>query len=102
MLLGLGDAIQKPANGPHEPQSVPCAKRLQHLKWLPLLCGSRQRGVECICVNNVLLMCLCALRLVVGLQVSVDVPRTAPNVPFFHEPLIQQSLERLLYIWGIR
>lgn len=36
------------------------------------------------------------------LQVSVDVPRTAPNVPFFHEPIIQKSLERLLYIWGIR
>jgi hypothetical protein len=36
------------------------------------------------------------------LQVSVDVPRTAPNVAFFHEPIIQKSLERLLYIWGIR
>ena len=35
-------------------------------------------------------------------QVSVDVPRTAPNVPFFHEPVIQKSLERMLYIWGIR
>lgn len=35
-------------------------------------------------------------------QVSVDVPRTAPNVAFFHEPIIQKSLERLLYIWGIR
>lgn len=35
-------------------------------------------------------------------QVSVDVPRTAPNVPFFHEVLVQKSLERLLYIWGIR
>jgi hypothetical protein len=35
-------------------------------------------------------------------QVSVDVPRTAPTVPFFHEPVIQKSLERMLYIWGIR
>ncbi|KAG1680434.1 hypothetical protein FOA52_015527 [Chlamydomonas sp. UWO 241] len=35
-------------------------------------------------------------------QVRVDVPRTAPTVPFFHEPRIQQSLEHLLYIWGIR
>lgn len=35
-------------------------------------------------------------------QVSVDVPRTAPNVPFFHEPPLQKSLERMLYIWGIR
>lgn len=35
-------------------------------------------------------------------QVSVDVPRTAPNVPLFHHQLIQKSLERMLYIWGIR
>lgn len=35
-------------------------------------------------------------------QVSVDVPRTAPTVPFFHQPSIQKSLERMLYIWGIR
>lgn len=35
-------------------------------------------------------------------QVVLDVPRTAPTVPFFHEPAIQKSLERLLYIWGIR
>jgi hypothetical protein len=35
-------------------------------------------------------------------QVIVDVPRTAPNVAVFHEPLLQKSLERLLYIWGIR
>lgn len=32
----------------------------------------------------------------------MDVPRTAPSVPFFHEAIIQKSLERLLYIWGIR
>jgi len=35
-------------------------------------------------------------------QVSVDVPRTAPTVPFFQEPVVQKSLERMLYIWGIR
>lgn len=35
-------------------------------------------------------------------QVAVDVPRTAPNVPFFHEKIIQDSLQRMLYIWGIR
>lgn len=35
-------------------------------------------------------------------QVGLDVPRTAPAVPFFHEPIIQKSLRRLLYIWGIR
>ncbi|PSC74343.1 GTPase-activating gyp1 [Micractinium conductrix] len=35
-------------------------------------------------------------------QVAVDVPRTAPGVAFFHTPQIQKSLERILYIWGIR
>lgn len=35
-------------------------------------------------------------------QVSVDCPRTAPTVPFFQEPVVQKSLERMLYIWGIR
>ena len=29
-------------------------------------------------------------------------PRTAPGVAFFHTPQIQKSLERILYIWGIR
>ena len=47
----------------------------------------------------------CALLLHVVLcwrQVAVDVPRTAPGVEFFHQPQIQKSLERILYIWGIR
>jgi hypothetical protein len=35
-------------------------------------------------------------------QVSVDVPRTAPDVPFFHQEKIQKSLERILFIWGMR
>jgi len=35
-------------------------------------------------------------------QVAVDVPRTAPSLPFFHQPIVQKSLERLLYIWGVR
>ena len=35
-------------------------------------------------------------------QVSVDVPRTAPGVAFFHQEPVQRSLERILYIWGIR
>ncbi|GMH40299.1 hypothetical protein BSKO_08203 [Bryopsis sp. KO-2023] len=35
-------------------------------------------------------------------QVAVDVPRTAPGVPFFQHAVIQKSLERILYIWGIR
>ncbi|EIE19077.1 RabGAP/TBC protein [Coccomyxa subellipsoidea C-169] len=39
----------------------------------------------------------CALR-----QVIVDVPRTAPGVPFFSQPRLQKSLERILFLWGIR
>uniref|UniRef100_A0A1D2A7A5 Rab-GAP TBC domain-containing protein n=1 Tax=Auxenochlorella protothecoides TaxID=3075 RepID=A0A1D2A7A5_AUXPR len=35
-------------------------------------------------------------------QVAVDVPRTAPGVPFFSQPDVQTSLERILYIWGLR
>lgn len=35
-------------------------------------------------------------------QVSVDVPRTAPGVAFFHQTPVQHSLERILYLWGIR
>lgn len=35
-------------------------------------------------------------------QVIVDAPRTAPSIPFFHYASVQKSLERLLYIWGIR
>ncbi|KAK9804775.1 hypothetical protein WJX72_004752 [[Myrmecia] bisecta] len=35
-------------------------------------------------------------------QVAVDVPRTAPGVAFFSRPAVQKSLERILYIWGIR
>jgi len=35
-------------------------------------------------------------------QVVVDVPRTAPEVSFFHQAPVQKSLERILYIWGVR
>lgn len=35
-------------------------------------------------------------------QVVMDVPRTAPEVSFFHQCRIQKSLERILFIWGIR
>lgn len=35
-------------------------------------------------------------------QISVDVPRTVPEVPFFQQAVIQTSLERILYIWAIR
>lgn len=35
-------------------------------------------------------------------QVLVDVPRTAPEVPLFHNDRIRRCLSRLLYIWAIR
>jgi TBC1 domain family member 2 len=35
-------------------------------------------------------------------QVSVDVPRTAPEVPLFQHAGMQAALRRLLYIWGVR
>lgn len=35
-------------------------------------------------------------------QISVDCPRTVPDVPFFHQHVIQSCLERILYIWAIR
>ena len=35
-------------------------------------------------------------------QVIVDVPRTAPGIPFFAQKQLQKSLERILYLWGIR
>ena len=36
------------------------------------------------------------------LQVQVDAPRTAPEVAFFAQPAMQQALQRVLYLWGIR
>ncbi|KAK9800801.1 hypothetical protein WJX73_006841 [Symbiochloris irregularis] len=35
-------------------------------------------------------------------QVRVDAPRTAPGVACFHQPAMQKSLERILYLWGCR
>lgn len=35
-------------------------------------------------------------------QILVDLPRTCPDTPFFHQPLIQKAMERILYIWAIR
>lgn len=35
-------------------------------------------------------------------QVLVDVPRTAPEVPLFHNDRIRRCLTRLLYIWAMR
>uniref|UniRef100_A0A7N0TV24 Rab-GAP TBC domain-containing protein n=1 Tax=Kalanchoe fedtschenkoi TaxID=63787 RepID=A0A7N0TV24_KALFE len=35
-------------------------------------------------------------------QISVDCPRTVPDVAFFQQSQIQKSLERILYTWAIR
>ncbi|KAL4291256.1 hypothetical protein GQ457_14G001080 [Hibiscus cannabinus] len=35
-------------------------------------------------------------------QISVDCPRTVPDVAFFQQPQVQKSLERILYTWAIR
>ncbi|CAB1110619.1 unnamed protein product [Ectocarpus sp. CCAP 1310/34] len=35
-------------------------------------------------------------------QILVDVPRTCPDVPFFHQDKVQRAMERILYIWAIR
>lgn len=35
-------------------------------------------------------------------QIQIDVPRTSPNVPLFQQPVVQELLERVLYIWAIR
>jgi len=35
-------------------------------------------------------------------QIAVDLPRTCPNNPFFHQSPIQLAMERILYIWSIR
>jgi len=42
------------------------------------------------------------IQCVLPVQVIVDVPRTAPGVPFFAQPQLQKSLERILFLWGIR
>lgn len=36
------------------------------------------------------------------LQISVDCPRTVPDVTFLQHEQVQKSLERILYIWAIR
>ncbi|WOG86918.1 hypothetical protein DCAR_0206137 [Daucus carota subsp. sativus] len=35
-------------------------------------------------------------------QISVDCPRTVPDVAFFQQAEVQKSLERILYTWAIR
>jgi len=35
-------------------------------------------------------------------QIIVDLPRTAPDVPLFSNPVVRKSLERILYVWACR
>mmetsp|Transcript_39993 Transcript_39993/g.89703 ORF Transcript_39993/g.89703 Transcript_39993/m.89703 type:complete len:448 (+) Transcript_39993:122-1465(+) len=35
-------------------------------------------------------------------QILVDVPRTIPGVPLFHQAKVQRCLERLLFVWSLR
>ena len=35
-------------------------------------------------------------------QILVDVPRTSPDVPLFHQAPVQRCLERLLYVWALK
>lgn len=35
-------------------------------------------------------------------QISIDLPRTSPNVAFFQQDIVQDAMKRILYIWSIR
>jgi hypothetical protein len=35
-------------------------------------------------------------------QIKVDLHRTFPMLPFFHQPVIQRAMERVLYMWSMR
>lgn len=35
-------------------------------------------------------------------QIIVDLPRTCPDNPFFHQQSVRKAMERILYIWAIR
>lgn len=35
-------------------------------------------------------------------QILVDLPRTNPGIPYFHQPAMQKAMERILYIWATR
>jgi len=35
-------------------------------------------------------------------QIHIDVPRTNPDIPLYQNPIIQESLEKILYCWAIR
>ncbi|XP_077995260.1 TBC1 domain family member 22B-like [Glandiceps talaboti] len=35
-------------------------------------------------------------------QIHIDIPRTNPLMPLFHQPKVHEIFERILYIWAIR
>ncbi|SCV06183.1 LANO_0H23926g1_1 [Lachancea nothofagi CBS 11611] len=35
-------------------------------------------------------------------QIEIDIPRTNPLIPLYQFPLVQQSMQRILYLWAIR
>lgn len=35
-------------------------------------------------------------------QIEKDVPRTSPGIKWIQDPKLQQSLERMLYVWAVR
>ena len=35
-------------------------------------------------------------------QIHIDIPRMQPLIPIFQQPRVQESFERILYIWSIR
>lgn len=35
-------------------------------------------------------------------QILLDLPRTSPNIPLFHNERVKKVLERVLYIWAIK
>ncbi|XP_070573180.1 TBC1 domain family member 22B-like isoform X2 [Ptychodera flava] len=35
-------------------------------------------------------------------QIHIDIPRTNPLMPLFHQPEVHEIFERILYIWAIR
>ncbi|XP_028398263.1 TBC1 domain family member 22B-like [Dendronephthya gigantea] len=35
-------------------------------------------------------------------QIHIDIPRTNPLIPLFQQPAVQETFERILYIWAIR
>lgn len=74
---------------------------IAHLKFGMPVCVqnvARQAVASCAQYCNLTVLGNCFN----SIQVSVDVPRTAPDVPFFQQDEMQATLRRLLYIWGVR